>query len=283
MRLNRYLAACGLGSRRSCESLIAAGRVTVNGRRVVNLATTVGEQDAVAVDGESVTPKRNVTLILHKPAGYLCTKDDPQGRPTIYDLLPEHLQNLSYVGRLDKDSEGLLVMTSDGELAHTLTHPRFKVEKLYLVALDRTFDMHEDGRALLKGMEIEEGFARVVSVHALSPRRLFVVLNQGYKRQLRQMFDSLGYGVKTLIRLRVGRLELGELASRRWRILRPEEILLLTQNPPARRDKRKSGSPRPGKAAPERRAAVPEAPEDAPRAPEVGQNQSHERNSDLAG
>ena len=115
MRLNRYLASCGLGSRRSCESIISAGRVAVNGKRCDRLATKIGVADSVTVDGEPVSPKRIVTLVLHKPAGYLCTKEDPQGRRTIYDLLPDHLQDLSYVGRLDKGSEGLLVMTNDGE------------------------------------------------------------------------------------------------------------------------------------------------------------------------
>lgn len=231
MRLNRYLAVCGLGSRRSCESIIEAGRVTVNGRQCKKLATVVGEGDVVTVDGEIAAMKRTATLILHKPPGFLCTRNDPQNRPTIYDLLPDHLQDLSYVGRLDKDSEGLLVMTNDGELAQALTHPRYKVEKLYLVTIDRTFDMAEDGKTLLKGIDIEEGFARAVSIHALSPRRLFVVLNQGFKRQLRQMFDSLNYRVKTLVRLRIGTVELAELASGRWRFLAPEEIKRLSVNP----------------------------------------------------
>ncbi|MCB1098967.1 MAG: rRNA pseudouridine synthase [Verrucomicrobiae bacterium] len=246
MRLNRYLAACGLGSRRSCESIIEAGRVTVNGRQCKKLATTVGEGDVVAVDAEVVTVKRTATLILHKPPGYLCTKNDPQNRPTIYDLLPDHLQDLSYVGRLDRDSEGLLVMTNDGELAQSLTHPRYKVEKLYLVTIDRTFNMAEDAKTLLKGIDIDEGFARAVSIHALSPRRLFVVLNQGFKRQLRQMFDSLNYGVKSLVRLRIGTVELGELAPGRWRFLGPEEIKRLSVNPADGKKKtRSSASSRP--------------------------------------
>lgn len=237
MRLNRYLAACGLGSRRSCEHLIEGGRVTVNGRQCKKLATVIGEGDAVTVDGLPVAPKRTATLILHKPPGYLCTKDDPKGRKTIYDLLPDHLRDLSYVGRLDMDSEGLLVMTNDGALAQSLTHPRYKVEKLYLVVLDRTFKMEEDAKTLRKGIEIEEGFARAVSVHLLSPRRLFVVLNQGFKRQLRQMFASLNYEVKSLVRLRIGSLELAELASGRWRYLSAEEIKQLSINPDQKKAK----------------------------------------------
>ncbi|MGK0185104.1 MAG: 23S rRNA pseudouridine2605 synthase [Verrucomicrobiales bacterium] len=239
MRLNRYLAACGLGSRRSCEQLIEGGRITVNGRQCKKLATTIAENDVVTADGLTVTPKRVATLILHKPPGYLCTKSDPQGRKTIYDLLPDHLQDLSYVGRLDKDSEGLLIMTNDGALAQNLTHPRYKVEKLYLVVTDRTFKMEEDAKALLRGIEIDEGFARAVSVHELSPRRLFVVLNQGFKRQLRQMFGSMNYDVTTLVRLRIGSLELGELALGRWRFLGAEEIKQLSVNPG---DKKKARS-----------------------------------------
>ena len=117
-----------------------------------------------------------------------------------------------------------------GNLAQSLSHPRFKIDKQYLVALDRPFDWGEDSKSLLSGFEIEEGFARAVSLDALSPRRVLVVLNQGYKRQLRQMFDALGYSVKSLIRLRIGSFELGDLASGRWRILRPEEIGSLTTN-----------------------------------------------------
>lgn len=228
MRLNRYLALSGLGSRRSCESIISAGRVAVNGKRCVALATRVEEGNRVTVDGELIAPDRETTLILHKPKGALCTRDDPQRRRTIYEHLPEHLLQLNYVGRLDKESEGLLVMTNDGPLAQRLTHPRYKVDKEYLIVLDRTF-RKENTAMLLQGIQIEEGLAKAASVTPISPRRLAIVLNQGYKRQLRQMFGALDYKVKQLIRIRIGGLELGPLREGRWRILRPEEIAALTE------------------------------------------------------
>ena len=250
MRLNRYLAMCGLGSRRSCESIIAAGRVSINGKRCIDLATKVSETDEVRVDDEVASPRRTVTLMLHKPKGYLCTKQDPQGRKTIYDLLPDHLQDLVYVGRLDKESEGLLIMTNDGELAQKLTHPRYKVEKEYLVAVDRTYQKAEHSELLREGVELEEGIARIVRIRVLSPRRLLIVLTQGYKRQIRRMLSSIDYGVKSLLRVRVGRLELGELAPSRWKILRPEEVRQLMADKP--KAKKKSRRPqRSGKRVPD--------------------------------
>ena len=246
MRLNRYLAACGLGSRRSCESIITAGRVSINGSPCVELSTQVEETDQVVVDDRPVSPQRETTLLLHKPAGCLCTRNDPKARKTIYDLLPDHLQKLNYVGRLDHESEGMLVMTNDGALAQQLTHPRFKVDKEYLIVLDRAFK-REDAARFIEGIQIEEGLARAVSVVPISPRRLSVVLNQGYKRQLRQMFAAIDYEIKKLIRIRIGGLELGELRSGRWRVLQPEEIRQLTRSSgerTKRRAKRESTRPR---------------------------------------
>lgn len=227
MRLNRYLAACGLGSRRSCEQLVAEGRVFLNGQEVRDLATRVTEADEVVVDGRKVKAHVETTVILNKPPGFLCTRhdelEDPRReagiRETVYALLPAHLQSLHYVGRLDKDSEGLLILTNSGELTEKLTHPRFGVEKEYLVALDRVFRGEEDRAQLLKGLMIEGGFAKAVAVDLIEPRVIALTLTQGLKRQIRLMFEALGYRVQRLQRVRIGAFTAPELKSGRWRLL----------------------------------------------------------------
>jgi len=227
MRLNRYLAACGLGSRRSCEQLVAEGRVFLNGQEVTELATQVGETDEVIVDGRKVKAHVETTLILNKPPGFLCTRhdelEDPRReagiRETVYALLPAHFQALHYVGRLDKDSEGLLIMTNSGALTEKLAHPRFGVEKEYLVAVDRVFRGEQDREQLLKGMMIEGGFAKAVAVDQVEPRVVALTLTQGIKRQIRLMFEALGYRVQRLQRVRIGAFTAPELKSGRWRIL----------------------------------------------------------------
>jgi 23S rRNA pseudouridine2605 synthase len=153
MRLNRFLAAAGLGSRRGVEEIIASGRVRINGHVVTELGTIVGEEDSVKVGSRVVRPQQLIHAILNKPRGYVCTADDEKGRRTIFDLLPRTWPRVSYVGRLDKDSEGLLIITNDGELSLKLTHPRFKIDKEYEVTLDRVFDpAHRE--KLLHGMHI---------------------------------------------------------------------------------------------------------------------------------
>jgi 23S rRNA pseudouridine2605 synthase len=259
MRLNRYLAACGLGSRRSCEQLIGEGRVFLNGEEVRDLATQVGASDEVVVDGRKVKAQVETTLILNKPPGFLCTRhdelEDPRReagiRETVYALLPAHFQALHYVGRLDKDSEGLLILTNSGELTEKLTHPRFGVEKEYLVALDRVFRGEEDRQQLLKGMMIEGGFAKAVGVDVVEPRVVALTLTQGIKRQIRLMFEALGYRVQRLQRVRIGAFTAPELKSGRWRLLSAAEAkqLLARHTPPkprpaqAREAARKAAAP----------------------------------------
>ena len=235
MRLNRYLAACGLGSRRSCEQIVAEGRVFINGEEVRALATQVGDADEVIVDGRKMKAHVDTTVILNKPPGFLCTRhdelEDPRREPgireTVYKLLPDHLQSLHYVGRLDKDSEGLLILTNSGELTEKLTHPRFGVEKEYLIAVDRVFRGEEDRDQLLKGMMIEGGFAKAVAVEQIEPRVVALTLTQGIKRQIRLMFEAIGYRVQRLQRVRIGAFTAPELRSGRWRILSAAETAQL--------------------------------------------------------
>ena len=152
MRLNRYLAAAGLGSRRACETIIIAGRVSINGRPCRELATTVSPGDSVKVDGRSVSVQENYYLLINKPVGYVSSASDELGRQTVFDLLPPGLPRLFHVGRLDRDSEGLLLLTNDGALAQKLTHPRHEVEKDYEVALNKEFNPADIAR-LIRAVE----------------------------------------------------------------------------------------------------------------------------------
>jgi 23S rRNA pseudouridine2605 synthase len=223
MRLNRFLALAGVASRRGAESIIQKSRVTVNGAVCTDLATQVSLRDNVRVDGRVVRAKEFVYILLNKPRNYLTTRSDERSRKTIYDLLPRRTSNLVHVGRLDKESEGLLLLTNDGELVLRLTHPRFRLEKEYLVDLDREFDMSYEGK-IKKGIYLAEGRARVASLHKVNPRQVRVVLTQGLKRQIRRIFAALGYSVERLQRVRIGPLTARGLAPGRFRFLEPDEI-----------------------------------------------------------
>jgi 23S rRNA pseudouridine2605 synthase len=233
MRINRFLAASGLGSRRSCEELIIAGKVTINGQVCQNLATEVGDEDFVKVGSRRIQPEKHTYILLHKPRGYLCTASDTHERRTIFDLLPGQWPRLFHVGRLDRDSEGLLILTNDGDLGLKLTHPRFKMEKEYEVLLDRPYNGATDTPKLLRGVSIEGGRAKAESVRQLSPVLLRIVLRQGLKRQIRQMLYKLGYEVERLIRIRIGPLRLTELRAGEWRMLKPAEVKSLSEAKPA--------------------------------------------------
>ena len=223
MRLNRFLAAAGLGSRRHCDELIAAGRVTINGRVCTDFSAQPAERDHVKVDGKMVHSERRLDIILHKPAGFVSTRSDPNARDTIFDLLPPHLPRLFNIGRLDTQTEGLLVLTNDGDLAQRLTHPRYKIEKEYEVTLDRPWDPVLAAK-LISGMMLDGQRARIEKVYSIKPTRVRVVLRQGINRQIRRMFYELGYEVKKLVRTRIGRLRLGDLPRGHWRPLSKGEL-----------------------------------------------------------
>jgi len=223
VRLNRFLAAAGLGSRRHCDELIAAGRVAINGHVCTDFSAQPAERDHVKVDGKLVRSERRLDIILHKPAGFVSTRSDPNARDTIFDLLPPHLPRLFNVGRLDAQTEGLLILTNDGDLAQRLTHPRYKVEKEYELAIDRPWDATLAPK-LLHGITLDGQRARLEKIHAIKPTRLRVILRQGINRQIRRMFYEVGYEVKRLIRIRVGRLRLGDLPRGHWRPLSQAEL-----------------------------------------------------------
>ena len=234
LRLQAYLARAGVASRRASEELIRAGRVRVNGE-VAELGSRVDEgRDRVEVDGRPVLTQRVEWIALHKPRGYVTTREDPQGRRTVYDLLPAELHHLFHVGRLDRDSSGLLLLTNDGPAANRLLHPRFGTTKEYQVDVEgRPGD--DELRQLLRGVELEDGPARVLSVEVVSatPRemRLRVELEEGRNREVRRIFDALGHPVRRLVRRRFGPVTLGRLAPGKWRRLTAEEIARLRQRP----------------------------------------------------
>jgi 23S rRNA pseudouridine2605 synthase len=164
-----------------------------------------------------------MVLVLHKPAGYLCTREDTHGRPTIYDILPAKFHHLHHVGRLDQDSEGLILLTNQGDLSQRLLHPSEGVEKEYEVTLDKEFEPKHAAK-LTRGIQTVEGFGRAEHVHVDAPRRVHVVLKQGLKRQIRLMFYEVGYEVVRLIRVRIGALRIAGLGLGQWRELRSTEV-----------------------------------------------------------
>jgi len=226
MRLNRFLAAAGLGSRRSCEELILKGSVSINGsfRRV--LSTRVLPGDDVRVSGRVIHAMATRTILLNKPAGYTTTRGDRHAERTIFDLLPSDTGNLFHVGRLDRESEGLLLLTNDGELAQELMHPSKGVEKEYEVVIDKSFTPR-DAAALKKGTWIDGSVARIDAVRDLAPNKIQIILHQGLKRQIRIMLGQLGFKVRRLVRTRLGPLTLRGVKPGSYRELREEDLELL--------------------------------------------------------
>jgi 23S rRNA pseudouridine2605 synthase len=231
-RLQKVLAGAGIGSRRACEELIAAGRVTVDGRRAELGDRADPRTSVIHIDGERVvTDARLVYLALNKPRGIVSTMSDERGRAGISELLGASVaQRVFHVGRLDTDSEGLLLLTNDGDLAHRLTHPSHGVQKTYLAEvpgpLPRTV-----GRALLKGVELDDGPAkadafRLVDSHARTAL-VEITLHEGRKHIVRRMLAEIGHPVIRLIRTAVGPVKLGDLKAGRWRHLSRDEVAML--------------------------------------------------------
>jgi 23S rRNA pseudouridine2605 synthase len=226
-RVQKVMAAAGVASRRACEELIAAGRVTVNGEVVELGARCDPSSDVVALDGEriNVDPDR-VYVLLNKPRGVVTTADDPQGRPTVVELvnLP---QRLYPVGRLDQDTEGLVLLTNDGELTHRLLHPSFEVERTYVALVPGPVRKRSLAQ-LREGVELEDGVARATRVRVLEEEKskalVEIVMTEGRKREVRRMFDAIGLTVERLARVAYGGVELGELRQGRWRFLTQAEI-----------------------------------------------------------
>jgi 23S rRNA pseudouridine2605 synthase len=229
-RLNKVLAAAGIGSRRHCDELIASGRVTVDGHVVRQLGYKVGPEQTVAVDGRPIARERLVYWLVHKPRGYLCTNYDPAGRPRVVDLLLHVPERVFTVGRLDEESEGLLLLTNDGELAQRLAHPRYGIEKTYWVQV-AGLPSSEALQQLTKGIWISDGKVRARRVRRLGRRGkstfLEIVLAEGKNREIRRMLAKLGHKVMRLKRVALGPIRLGRLKRGKSRRLTPAELRLL--------------------------------------------------------
>jgi len=225
-RLQKVLARAGLGSRRACEELIAEGRVTVNGE-VADLGRRVDpERDHVAVDG-AVVPTRPglVHYVLNKPAGVVTTAADTHGRPTVVELVPAE-PRVFPVGRLDADTEGLLLLTNDGDLAHRLTHPSFGVEKEYVAQVEGR-PSRAALRRLREGVELDDGRTAPAKVAELEPGVLRLTIHEGRNRQVRRMCEAVGHPVVRLVRTRIGPLREPRLKPGEWRPLEVAEVLAL--------------------------------------------------------
>jgi 23S rRNA pseudouridine2605 synthase len=227
-RLNKYLAHAGVGSRRFCDTLIVAGRVKVDGVRVVDLGLKIEpERHQIAVDDQPVRAEKRVYWAVNKPVGYLCTDDDPAGRPRAVDLLPHVEQRVYTVGRLDEASEGLLLMTNDGDLAMPLMHPRYGVAKTYLVLVAGK-PTAADLKKLLEGVWLSEGKVKAKSAKRVKPQGnstwLRIVLTEGKNREIRRMLAQLGHKVMRLRRVAIGPVKLDKLPKGKARRLSAAEL-----------------------------------------------------------
>ncbi|MFC1574781.1 pseudouridine synthase [Gemmatimonadota bacterium] len=229
--MQKYLSQSGLASRRQAEKLILGGRVRVNGKVVRTLGSKIlPGRDRVEVDGVVVEGAKVRWILLHKPAGTLTTRTDPLGRPTVFGLLPGELRKLRYVGRLDQDTEGVLLLTNEGEVLHRLTHPSYEVEREYEAWVEG-----RPGKDVLQrlrdGVELEDGIARAFQVRMERKTRegaaLNLVLREGRKREVRRLLEEVGHPALGLRRLRFGPIRLGKLEAGQWRELSEKEIRAL--------------------------------------------------------
>ncbi len=225
MRLVKYLAHAGVASRRAAEGLIADGRVSLEGEIVRDPARDVGEGQAVALDGQPVAgPEPRVAYALNKPAGVVSTASDTHGRPTVVGLVPDAGLRLYPVGRLDADSEGLILLTNDGELANRLTHPRFQVAKTYRARLANPPIRAQALRALREGITLEDGPTAPALVRRKGPDEIELTIHEGRNRQVRRMCEAVGHRVIELRRIAFGPLTLGTLGPGEHRRLSDAEI-----------------------------------------------------------
>ncbi|MEI8222560.1 MAG: pseudouridine synthase [Actinomycetes bacterium] len=230
VRLQKALADAGVASRRACEDLITSGRVSVNGVQITTLGSKVDpENDELAVDGETVSTNKSKTyLLFNKPAGVLSTMSDPEGRPCLGDFFSDRNERLFHVGRLDKESEGLIVLTNDGEIAHRATHPSYGLVKKYLVEIEGHLSAAA-AQELRSGIRLEDGLARALEVTVLrepTPKNAWIEISihEGRYHIVRRMFEELELPVLRLIRTEFGPLNVGETKVGRWRHMNQGEI-----------------------------------------------------------
>lgn len=230
-RLNKYIASSGLCSRRKADELIEQGKVAVNGKTVTELGFQIGTKDTVTIEGKIIKPLKLEYYRFYKPAGYITTADDEKGRKTIYDVIPPELKNLKPVGRLDKDSTGLIIMTNDGDLINEMTHPSIKVPKIYTVAINGKVTP-ADGEKMYNGIEIETdtgekktAYAEIFPIEISNTKSyLRVTLYQGINRQIRKMFAALGYEVISLKRIQHANVTIEGLKKGQIKPMKPKQV-----------------------------------------------------------
>ena len=230
-RLNKYIASTGLCSRRKADELIEAGKVAVNGNVITELGFYVREKDKVSVEGKNIYPQKLEYYRFYKPAGYITTQEDEKGRKTIYDVIPPELKHLKPVGRLDKDSTGLLIMTNDGELINQMTHPSIKVPKVYTVTINGRFT-ENNAKEMAEGIEIvtdtnekKTAYAETLPIEVTNKSSIIqVVLYQGINRQIRKMFAKLGFEVEVLKRVQHAIITLEGLKKGQIKVIKPKQV-----------------------------------------------------------
>ena len=232
VRLQKFLADAGIASRRKAEDLIRAGRIRVDGQVVREMGVKVDpDTQKVEVDGAVVRPLRSRWVMFCKPQGCLTTRTDPHGRKTIYDLLPSDFRGLRYVGRLDQDPEGLLLLPTDGDAINRLLHPRYEVEREDLAWIE-TEPPGEVYGMLKAGVVLEDGLGRAKVVRLVRAKGgdviLALVMQEGRKREVRRLLDAVGVSLRRLKRIRFGPVELGRMKAGEWRDLEPDEVAALT-------------------------------------------------------
>jgi len=231
MRINKFLADKGIASRRHADEMIAAGRVAVNGR-VATLGESVEDGDEIAVDGQilAITEKKEEYYIMNKPKGVLCTVSDDRGRKTVIDLLPEGVGRVFPVGRLDYETEGLLILTNDGDLAFRLTHPKTEIPKTYMVRIEGTLT-EKDLNPIRSGIELDGILTKKCKAHIVETNKAYtkvhITITEGRNRQVRRMFEAIGKNVEFLKRISLGQLKLTGLDRGQCRALREDEISYL--------------------------------------------------------
>lgn len=227
MRLNKYIASSGVCSRRKADELIEQGVVSVNGKKITELGFQINEKDKVFINNEIIRPKKHEYYRFNKPTGYITSADDEKGRKIIYDILPPNMHNLKPVGRLDRDSSGLIILTNDGDLINELTHPSIKVPKVYIVTVNGKVHLHHLEK-MAQGIEIEAGktaYADSLIIESTNKKTtLQITLYQGLNRQIRKMFEFLGFEVISLKRIQHATIEIEGLKKGQFKPIKPQQI-----------------------------------------------------------
>ena len=231
MRVNKFLADKGIASRRHADEMVAAGRVTINGV-LATLGVNVEESDVVAVDGVvlEATEKKNEYYLMNKPKGVVCTVSDDRGRKTVIDLLPEGAGRVFPVGRLDYETEGLLILTNDGDLAYRLTHPMTEIPKTYMAKIEGTLT-EKDLNPIRSGVELDGVMTKKCKAHIVETNKAYtkvhITITEGRNRQVRRMFEAIGRNVELLRRVSIGQLKLTGLDRGKTRPLTEQEVFYL--------------------------------------------------------